>query len=417
LVSNARQPLRILLSEGSSTSAREAVTALGLKGHTVEICDPNPWCFARFSRFVAKVHRCPGLRDDPAGYLAFIADLLTREKFDVLVPIHEQGMAFARAPERLTPLVGLAVPSFESYRLAHSKAGFGRLLAELGLPHPPTVVVRSTDELRAALRYPCVIKTAIGTASRGTWIVQEPDDLAPVLSELTDDAGAFDEEVLVQDRIAGPVEHAQAVFRDGELVGCHAYRQLAVGAGGGDAIKQSVDRPAVRDDLARIGARLGWHGALSVDYIVRQGDDVAVYVDCNPRLVEPMSATLAGLDLAELLVQVSLGERPESAQVGRPGVQTHLAMQALLGCALRSGSRGELIGECWRLLARRGRYQRSSEELTPLAIDWPSAVPLLTTAVLLLISPRLAQDLPTRGWGSHLLSIRSIRAIEQGFPP
>jgi len=406
--------LRILLSEGSSTSAREAVTALGLKGHTIEICDPNPWCLARFSRFVRKVHRCPGLLDDPRGYVAFVRDLLVRERFDVLVPIHEQGMAFARAPERLTPLVGLAVPSFESYRLAHGKAGFGRLLAELGLPHPPTVIVRSADALQAAVHYPCVIKTGIGTASRGTWVVRAPHDLAPVLDELAR-AQAFDDEVLVQDWIGGSLEHAQAVFRRGDLVACHAYRQLVAGAGGGDAVKQSVNRPAVRDDLARIGARLGWHGALSVDYILRQGDDVAVYIDCNPRLVEPMSATLAGLDLAELLVQVSLGGRPESGTTGRPGVQTHLAMQALLGCALRSGSRRELIGECWRLFARRGPYQRSSEELTPVGIDWPSAIPLLTTAVLLLISPRTAQDLPKRGWGSHLLSVRSIRAIEQGF--
>jgi len=416
LVNNARQALRILLSEGSSTSAREAVTALGLKGHAIEICDPNPWCLARFSRFVRKVHRCPSLRDDPLGYLAFVRDLLARETFDVLVPIHEQGMVFARASERLTSLVGVALPSFESYRLAHGKAGFGRLLAELGLPHPPTVIVRSADALQAAVHCPCVIKTGIGTASRGTWIVREQGGLAQALRELID-AQAFDDEVLVQDWVAGPVEHAQAVFCRGELVASHAYRQIAAGVGGGDAIKASVDRPAVRDDLARIGARLRWDGALSVDYILRQSDDVAVYIDCNPRLVEPMSATLAGLDLAELLVQVSLGGRPESSMAGRAGVYTHLAMQALLGCALRSRSRGELIGECWRLLARRGPYQRSSEELTPVGIDWHSAIPLLTTAVLLLISPRMAQDLPKRGWGSHLLSVRSIRTIEQGFPP
>ena len=69
-------PLRVLLSEGSSTSAREAITVLGLAGHHVEVCDPSPWCLARFSRFVQKFHRCPPLRDDPAGYLAFVERLL-----------------------------------------------------------------------------------------------------------------------------------------------------------------------------------------------------------------------------------------------------------------------------------------------------------------------------------------------------
>ena len=66
--------MRILLSEGASTSAREAITALGLAGHHVEVCDPDPHCLARFSRFVRKLHRCPPLGADPQGYLAFILE-------------------------------------------------------------------------------------------------------------------------------------------------------------------------------------------------------------------------------------------------------------------------------------------------------------------------------------------------------
>src|SRR5665213_4594419 len=75
---SARLPgqLRVLVSEGNSTSAREAITILGLSGHHVEICDPSPVCLARFSRFVEAFHRCPGLRDDPAGLLALIEKLL-----------------------------------------------------------------------------------------------------------------------------------------------------------------------------------------------------------------------------------------------------------------------------------------------------------------------------------------------------
>src|SRR6478609_228608 len=111
--------LRVLVSEGNSTSAREAVTILGLAGHLVEVCDPSPYCLSRFSRFVRKFHRCPGLRDDPAGFLGFIELLLASGHFDVLLPTHEQGFLFARVPQRLEGRVGLALPSFESYRTAH----------------------------------------------------------------------------------------------------------------------------------------------------------------------------------------------------------------------------------------------------------------------------------------------------------
>src|ERR1041385_3371345 len=117
------RPLRILLSEGNSTSAREAVTILGLTGHHVEVCDPSPLCLCRFSRFVGKFHRCPGLRDNPAGYFAFIEQLLGERKFDVLLPIHEQGFLFARVRERLAARVGLALPNFENYRSEERRVG------------------------------------------------------------------------------------------------------------------------------------------------------------------------------------------------------------------------------------------------------------------------------------------------------
>src|SRR6476620_2097907 len=222
-------PLRVLVSEGNSTSAREAVTILALSGHLVELCDPSPWCLARFSRFVRKFHRCPGLQEDPAGFLRFIEELLAARHFDVLLPIHEQGFLFARARQRLEGRAGLALPSFESYRTAHSKAGFSRLLDRLGLPQPATRIVQSATELREVIRFPAVVKTSVGTASRGIWFVRTEADLEAALRDLSA-SGAFDDEVLVQELIAGTTEKAQAVFCRGELIGFHAYRQIAAGA-------------------------------------------------------------------------------------------------------------------------------------------------------------------------------------------
>ena len=103
------KPLRVLVSEGSSTSAREAITILGLSGHHVEVCDPSPWCLARYSRFVRKFHRCPGLRSDPAGFLAFVEQLIATRHFDVLLPTHEQGLLFARVQERLAGRIAFAL--------------------------------------------------------------------------------------------------------------------------------------------------------------------------------------------------------------------------------------------------------------------------------------------------------------------
>jgi hypothetical protein len=403
--------MRILLSEGASTSARQAITALGLKGHEVEICDPDPHCLGRFSRFVSRFHRCPGLGVDPEKYFSFVLDLLASRRFDVLVPIHEQGFLFAALRDRIPPNVAIALPSFESYDRVHGKVEFSRLLSELNLPQPKTRIAANGRDLGEVDRFPCVLKASIGTASRGTWIVHAPAELQLAIREL-EASGSLDEPVLVQEFAPGFLEHAQAVFSDGCLIGCHAYRQLSRGAGGGDARKESVRRPVVRGHMVQLGERLRWHGALSVDYILEQNRGIPQYIDCNPRLVEPMSAFIAGLDLMELLLQISCGDTPPVAEESREDVRTHIAMQALLGCAVEKPSRWRLLGECWRLLFKQGPYFGSREELTPVRSDWASAVPALVTALWLLVDLKAAHYLPRRGWGSHLLNSASVRKIQ-----
>lgn len=306
---DAKKPLRVLVSEGSSTSGREAITILGLAGHHVEVCDPSRWCLARYSRFVRKYHHCPPLRSDPAGYLRFVEQLLASQHFDVLLPTHEQGFLFARAAARLTSRTGLALPDFASYRAVHSKAGFSRLLDQLGQPQPPTRIVTSAEELRDGLQFPSVVKTSVGTASRGIWFVRDAGDLNRALYDL-ESSGDFAGEVLAQDLITGTVAKAQSVFCRGTLVGFHAYRQIAAGVGGGEAIKESVSRPAIRANLETIGAHLRWHGALSVDVIMPLDSATPLLIDCNPRLVEPMNAYQSGTDLVDLLLRVSRGETP-----------------------------------------------------------------------------------------------------------
>jgi predicted ATP-grasp superfamily ATP-dependent carboligase len=408
--------LRVLVSEGNSTSAREAVTILGLAGHVVEVCDPSFCCLSRFSRFVRKFHHCPGMRDDPSGFFSFVAKLLATRRFDVLLPIHEQGFVFARMRQALEGLAGLALPGFESYRIAHSKAGFSRLLDQLDLPQPATRIVRSERELRDAIRFASVVKTSVGTASRGIWFVRNQAELEAALRELRGPdlgaAAAFADEVLVQELIDGTTEKAQGVFARGRLLGFHAYRQIAAGAGGGEAIKQSVRRPKVRAHLASIGEKLAWHGALSVDYVMADDNATPLLIDCNPRLVEPMSAYLAGVDLVGLLLAVSLDETPPAPD-SRAGVRTHLAIQALLGCAARGGRRRDIVRECRHLLAGSGPYAGSTEELTPVRHDWVSAVPLAMVAIGLLAAPKLAGTLARGGWGAHLLDVGSIRQIER----
>ena len=246
------------------------------------------------------------------------------------------------------------------------------------------------------------------TASRAIWIVRQASELTATIDEL-EQQRAFEDAVLCQQYIDAPVEHAQAVFSEGRLLGMHSYRQIVRGAGGGDAVKESAYRPIVREHLSRLGAHLNWHGALSIDYLVPEPANTLYYIDCNPRLVEPVNAALAGADLLALLLQVSLNQDPQPLKIGRDGVRSHMGLQALLGCAIRTHSRLELAREWWRLVSKRGIYSDSQEELTPLRWDWPSVIPTLIAAIWLLIIPGAAKNMHKKGWGTHLLNAASVR--------
>ena len=63
-----------------------------------------------------------------------------------------------------------------------------------------------------------------------------------------------------------------------------------------------------------------------------------------------------------------------------------------------------------------GRYAGSQEELTPLGWDWPSVIPAIFAGLWLLANPAAAHTMAKRAWGSHLLSVASIRVIRDRIP-
>ena len=64
-----------LLSEASSLSAREIITALGLLGHVVDACSPTRWCLGGFSKWVQRVRLTPAVDADPMADAQAVAGL------------------------------------------------------------------------------------------------------------------------------------------------------------------------------------------------------------------------------------------------------------------------------------------------------------------------------------------------------
>ncbi|MBK7865346.1 MAG: ATP-grasp domain-containing protein [Archangiaceae bacterium] len=400
---------RILVSEASSLSALESIHALVAAGHHVEACDSSALCLARFATGLRRVHRCPHFGRSPAAYLAFVVELLERRTFDVLYPAHEQAFLFARARARLERHVALALPDFEVMRRLQSKVELARTLDALGLPCPETAVVNTPAALRAACTQAAPwVKTAIGTASRGVLRVDSAEALAHAVT-LLGGSGPL----VVQRHVDGALERAQAIFDHGRLCAFHACRQLAVAVGGGDVQKEAVHRPLVQQHLAQLGAALGWHGGLSIDYLLTPQGSPS-YVDANPRLAEPGNAVASGLNLPALLVELSLGHRlAPGTQLGRCGTRTHMGLQAVLSAAQERRPRRRLLRTLSELWGSTGRFAGSHESLTPRA-EPALLVPFVAVSALLLALPWAWRWLVGHAVGSYALTESGAALIEAG---
>jgi len=378
--------VRILLSDGSGLTARQAAGRLAQAGYEVEVLSPDPLALTRFTRCVRRLHRVPAYGTDPLAWLDAALSVWSAGRFDALLPTQEQVAVLAACPDRLAAArVATVVPDFAALAAVQDKVAAHRTLDRVGLPQPPTTVVPEADGLRAWEVFPAYVKLPIGTASRGVVRVEDGHQARRLADELTADGGFGPGGVVVQVALDGPLVMGQSVFDRGRLVASHANLRVREGAGGGASHKRSVDLPEVRDHLTVLGADLAWHGALSVDAILVDGHPR--YIDVNPRLVEPGNALRSGVDLVGPLVELALGGAPPAQSPGVPGVRTHQALLALLGAARRPRPRRAVLDEVVAVLRRDGDFRGSAEELTPLRGDVRAVLPSVVAVTAMLVHP------------------------------
>ncbi|MGI9455200.1 MAG: hypothetical protein ACR2NU_01480, partial [Aeoliella sp.] len=258
--------LKILLTEGTSLSARHSLYALGGR-HTIDVIDPNPLCQCRFSRFVRKWRRSPHFARQPTDFLHFLAGEIDRERYDVVLPTHEQVYLLSRFRDVVGQATGIALPRFDAMQQMQNKAEFTRTLKELGLPYPETVFAKTEDDLQHNWRYPFYLKLSHSTAGAGVFHITDEEELAERVESLVAEGLLNGQsEVLVQQPAFGNQATVQAIFNQGKIVGVHSFDARQLGVGGMSAARTSADHPIVREHVEQLGSHLNWHGAMFVDY-------------------------------------------------------------------------------------------------------------------------------------------------------
>ena len=370
----------MLLSEGSGLTSRQVANRLGALGHHVEILSSTPICLTRFTRHVRALHRVPRFADDPLAWFAAANRIAVMRNIDVLLPTQEQ-VAVLSAQHPLLE-VATVVPDFAALRRVQDKIEAWRALHAIGIPQPQSVVVRGKDDLAGITQFPVFVKRPISTASAGVRRAATADELAGAGAVL----GLGSGELLVQTQAFGQLAMVQALADHGRLVAHHANLRVLEGTGGGAAIKESVVLPTLAGHLERLVAALDWHGPISLDVIVTA--DGPLVIDVNPRLVEPMNAFLARVDLVSAMLDLAQDGHPAPVGAGKPGVRSCQLLLCVLGAA-EGGSRRRILRELLDGIWHRGVYDRAVEELTPLKGDPIAALPVIVAVLATLIKPSL----------------------------
>jgi predicted ATP-grasp superfamily ATP-dependent carboligase len=378
------------------------------------VLDPLALCLCRFSRLVSRFHRCPPFQVEPAAYLDFLIEKVRAHGYDVVFPTHDQVYLLARFRDRLSRKVRLAVPDFDAIRRLQSKSEFVRTLGKLDMPLPPTQIVRSIHEVEAVSEFPCYVKLPHSTAGTGVRLVRSRLELRRATEEF-ERAGRLESvrEIVVQRPATGIPSVVQALFQQGQLAGAHCAETILPGVGGGQGFRTSASHPVVIEHVRRLGEHLQWHGALFLEYFYDGSTGRPQYIEANPRIGETVNATLAGVNLCDLLVRISLGEKVEPAQSPRMGVRSHVGFLLLVAAALGGASRRQILRQLWHLQTRTGVYRGSHNEITRPGEDWASIVPAGATVLQLLAAPRLAHNVVKRSVDSYALLEAGALAIEQ----
>ncbi|MFY9893060.1 MAG: ATP-grasp domain-containing protein [Xanthobacteraceae bacterium] len=357
----------------------------------------------RFTRYVRKVHPVPRFGLDPLGWLHAAQAIAKARAIDFLFPTQEQVAILSACRERLQ--VATVVPPFTSLRRVQDKISAARTLEDIGIPQPASAVVSGIADLTRVSTFPAFVKQPISTASSGVRRVSSKAELERAATEM----GLGEQKLLVQSHSQGPLAMIQAIADNGRLVAYHANLRVREGVSGGASIKESVTLPVMPEIIARMVRALNWHGALSLDAIVTPSGPLVI--DVNPRLVEPMNAYFAGVDLVSVMLDLAQSRHPAVQHPGKAGVRSCQLLLAILGAAQRDKTRRAIIRELVAALYRRGEYAAAHEELTPLYRDPIAAVPAMVAILLTLFRPSLWRTFQSGAVGPYALTPKAWNQI------
>lgn len=296
-------PDRVLILDGTSRAAVEAVQSLGKRGLEVHVA-ARADCPAFRSRWAAETIAQPST-PDPRGFAEWLRALGT--DYSLIIPAAGYSLHhLAQLPES-DPLRACAVlPGPEALPVALDKSRTVDTARRLGISVPPSVTHESRDAiLKGPL--PRMLKPVSS-------VVATRDGLGEVFPALARDAEAGQEAlrrllqhgpVLEQELVPGIGVGIECLYAHGKLVWYFAHERLHEGTTGGlgrgSFYRRSIAPPApLLQAATTLLDHLRWHGVAMVEFKYEPATGRFWLMEIRPRLWGSIALAIdAGVDFPQ----------------------------------------------------------------------------------------------------------------------
>ncbi|RYZ56566.1 MAG: ATP-grasp domain-containing protein [Proteobacteria bacterium] len=265
---------RVLVTAGRLPAALEICRALAKTGATVISADSHPAHICQGSRSVSKSYHIASPRFNFARYREEILDIVKRERIDLIVPASEDVFHLARLAPELKEHCEVFFPETDLLFAVHHKQKFIEMAAGLGLAVPQSMLYEDEGKIPDYCQKDYILKQVFSRAGQG--VIFAKAGVHPK------DYGALaDGSWLLQEKLAGETLCSCTIVHNGK-VGAHLVYRPSVILGSVGVVFRQIDDKAIRLWVEKFVAATGYHGMISMDFILNAEGEVAA-IECNPR--------------------------------------------------------------------------------------------------------------------------------------
>jgi hypothetical protein len=267
----------VLLTGGRAAAALELARLFHAAGCRVVVAESLAAHPTRLSRCVARSYPTPWPNRDPDGFIDALLRVVRRERIDLLVPTCEETYYVAKGRDRLSPYCAVFAEDLETLRRLHNKWLFVQAAKRHGLAVPPTRLLTTPADVRAALAEgrALVLKPAYSRFASRTLIKPRAADAARIdVSERRP--------WVAQEYVPGRLLCTYGVARRGRPLAHAAYAAEYTFGRGAAVAFAALHHPAAFAWAEAFVRAEGFTGHVAFDFIEAASGDLCA-IECNPR--------------------------------------------------------------------------------------------------------------------------------------